>query len=72
MIALADGARRLPALAEAQSVLHSGCLAHNALWFYRDTIEAHLKAGDLGQARAYAATLDQFMRDDPLIIERRF
>jgi class 3 adenylate cyclase/tetratricopeptide (TPR) repeat protein len=75
MIALADGTRRRPALTEGQSILHSGCLAHNALWFYRDAIEAHLEAGDLEQCRACAASLDQFGRDDPLpwsqfIVER--
>jgi class 3 adenylate cyclase/tetratricopeptide (TPR) repeat protein len=66
MIALTDNARRLPALAEGQSILQTGCLAHNALWFYRDAIEAHFKAGDLDQAKACTVALAQFTRDDPL------
>jgi len=66
MIALADDARRLPALAEGRSILRSGCLAHNALWFYRDGIEAHIKAGDPDAARADATALELFTRDDPL------
>ena len=66
MLALLDGAQRLSALAEGISVLRSGCLAHNVLWFYRDAIEAHLKAGDLEQARSCAALLEQYTRHDPL------
>ena len=74
-LALVDGAQRISAFAEGMSVLQAGCLAHNVLWFYRDAIEAHLKAGDLEQAKACATMLEQYTRQDPLpwsqfIIER--
>jgi tetratricopeptide (TPR) repeat protein len=66
MIALADDARRLPALAEGQRILQTGCLAHNVLWFYRDAIEAHCKAADFGEARVCAAALEHYTCEDPL------
>ena len=74
-LALVDSAQRISALAEGMRVLHTGCLAHNVLWFYRDAIEAHLKAGDLEQAKACATMLEQYTRQDPLpwsqfVIER--
>ncbi|MFI4996927.1 MAG: adenylate/guanylate cyclase domain-containing protein [Hyphomicrobiales bacterium] len=66
VLALVNGERRLERMAEGERLLRGGCLAHNALWFYRDAMEAHLRAGDAVQARACATALEDFTRDEPL------
>ena len=66
VLALVSEQRRSAALAEGESIIKSGCLAHNALWFYRDAIEAHLKERDVDRARSCAAALADFTRSDPL------
>jgi hypothetical protein len=65
-LALVSGEHRAAALAEGESIVKSGCLAHNALWFYRDAMEAHLDARDLDAAKGCAAALAELTRDDPL------
>jgi tetratricopeptide (TPR) repeat protein len=42
---------RREALDEGEAIIRSGCLAHVALWFYRDAIEASLNAADWLQPR---------------------
>ena len=65
-LALVSEPHRAAALAEGESIVKSGCLAHNALWFYRDAIEANLRARDLIAVRACAAALTELTREDPL------
>jgi tetratricopeptide (TPR) repeat protein len=65
-LALVSGQRRSVALAEGESIIRSGCLAHNALWFYRDAIEAHLKARDFDRVRSCTSALADFTSRDPL------
>ena len=65
-LALVSGQRRSAALAEGERIIESGCLAHNGLWFYRDAIEANLKAGDFNGVRSCASALADLTRRDPL------
>ena len=65
-LALVDEGRRASALAEGESVIKRGCLAHNFLWYYRDAIEAHLRSRDLDKVRSCAAVLTDFTAADPL------
>ena len=65
-LALVSEPHRAAALAEGESIVKSGCLAHNTLWFYRDAIEANLRARDLIAVRACAAALTELTREDPL------
>jgi class 3 adenylate cyclase/tetratricopeptide (TPR) repeat protein len=65
-LALVSEPHRAAALSEGESIVKSGCLAHNALWFYRDAIEAHLQARELNAVRGCAAALAELTRDDPL------
>jgi tetratricopeptide (TPR) repeat protein len=65
-IALVDDRRRTDALAEGEEVLRAGCLAHNALWFHRDALEAHLNGGDGAQARARASAFESLTAAEPL------
>ena len=65
-LALVSEQRRSVALAEGESIIRSGCLAHNALWFYRDAIEAHLMARDFDRARSCASALAEITSSDPL------
>ncbi len=65
-LALVSDQRRAAALAEGESIVQSGCLAHNGLWFYRDAIEAHMKARDFAQVRSCASALAAYTRSDPL------
>ena len=53
-------------LAEGEEIIRQGVLAHNALGFYRDAIDACLAGGDWPGARAYADALTAFTRDEPL------
>jgi tetratricopeptide (TPR) repeat protein len=62
----ASGPARREALAEGEAILRSGCLAHNALWFYRDAIEASLNAGEWAVAERHAAALEAYTRPEPL------
>jgi len=54
------------ALREAESILDSGCVAHNHVWFARTAIDHALaiKAWDL--ADHFAARLETFTREQPL------
>ena len=65
-LALASDQRRAAALAEGEAVLKGGCLAHNALWFYRDAIEAGLIACDFDRVRNYASALANFAGGEAL------
>jgi class 3 adenylate cyclase/tetratricopeptide (TPR) repeat protein len=67
-MALAGGreSSRRAALQEGETIVRSGCLAHVALWFYRDALEASLNAGDWDAADDYAAAFEAYMRPEPL------
>lgn len=61
-----DPDRRSRALAEGDTIIETGVLAHNVIWFLRDAIESCLAASDHGQAIAYADWLEQTTRDEPI------
>jgi tetratricopeptide (TPR) repeat protein len=65
-IVTADPERRRLALAEGEAVLQMPCLAHNALWFHRDAIEACLDAKDWKGASRYADLLETYTRPEAL------
>jgi tetratricopeptide (TPR) repeat protein len=65
-VALVDDRRRSEALSEGAAIIADGCLAHNVLWYYRDAMEAHLRARDLDRVRICASALGQFTAQDPL------
>jgi tetratricopeptide (TPR) repeat protein len=62
----ASGPGRRAALAEGETIVRAGCLAHLGLWFYRDAIEASLNAADCDSAERYADALEAFTRPEPL------
>ena len=61
-----DATRRRAALAEGETLLARGGVAHNFLWFYRDAMEATRRAGELDEALRYAAALEAFTSAEPL------
>ncbi|MBV9568116.1 MAG: hypothetical protein JO172_08270 [Hyphomicrobiales bacterium] len=65
-LALVSEQHRGAALAEGEGIVKDGCLAHNALWFYRDAMEANLRARDLDGVRGCASALADLTRADPL------
>lgn len=54
------------ALEEAESILNSGCVAHNHFWFAQSAIEQSLAIGDWDEAERYATRLQAYTRDQPL------
>jgi len=61
-----DPDERKRAIEEGESILRSGAVAHNYLWFYRDVMEAALNLEDWGVAESYAQALEDFTRTEPL------
>jgi hypothetical protein len=61
-----DPAEREALLAEGKEMLGRGAVGHNHLWFYRDSIEALLSAGDGVGALEYVAALENYTRAEPL------
>jgi tetratricopeptide (TPR) repeat protein len=61
-----DTAVRRDALAEGERLLRAGSVAHNHFRFYRDAIEASLRAGEWDEAERLAAALEDFTRPEPL------
>lgn len=57
---------RADALTRGAAMLESGCVSHNHLWFYRDAIEASLRAGDWSGAAGFAMKLAAFTAPEPL------
>jgi tetratricopeptide (TPR) repeat protein len=53
-------------LDEGEAILRAGCLAHNALWFYRDAIEASLGASAWDKAERYCDELTSYTSAEPL------
>ena len=54
------------ALAEAESILDSGCVAHNHFWFAQTAIDHALENGEWDDAERYAARLETYTRTQPL------
>jgi class 3 adenylate cyclase/tetratricopeptide (TPR) repeat protein len=65
-IAVDDGDERDRLLDEGVQLLRRGAVGHNHLWFFRDAIEAMLKAGNARGARSYARALEDYTRAEPL------
>ena len=61
-----DPEERREALAEGESLLRAGSVAHNHFRFYRDTIDATLRAGDWDEAERLADALEAFAAPEPL------
>jgi tetratricopeptide (TPR) repeat protein len=59
-----DECRR--ALAEAESILESGCVAHNHFWFAQTAIDHALAIGEWGEAERYATRLAAYTREQSL------
>jgi tetratricopeptide (TPR) repeat protein len=61
-----DPAERRKVLEESESILDSGCVAHNHFWFAQSAIEQSLKIGDWDAAERFAAKLEAYTREQPL------
>ena len=61
-----DRDERRKALEEAESILNSGCVAHNQFWFARTAIDPALAIGDWDEVERYAARLEAYTRGQPL------
>src|SRR4051794_40169265 len=61
-----DADERSRALAEGEELLRRGSLSHNHLWFYRDAIEAALRAGDWNGAERFASALEDYTQGEAL------
>ncbi len=59
--ALAEGERQLP-----------GAVSHNHFWFYRDAIDACLKAGAWDRARGFADAFEAYVAAEPLPLSTLF
>ena len=65
VIAGAAPARR-DALAEAERILDSECVAHNHFWFAQAAIDCSIELGQWDEAKKYAARLETYTRAQPL------
>jgi tetratricopeptide (TPR) repeat protein len=54
------------ALAEAESILDSGCVAHNHFWFARTAIDHALAIGEWDEVERHARRLEAYTREQPL------
>lgn len=61
-----DPVERRRAIAEGESLLQAGSVAHNHFRFYRDTIDATLKAGQWDEAERLSDALTAFAAAEPL------
>ena len=57
---------RHEALAEGESLLRAGSVAHNHFRFYRDAIDATLRVSAWSEAERLASALEDFTRPEPL------
>jgi class 3 adenylate cyclase/tetratricopeptide (TPR) repeat protein len=65
-LAMAGAPSPFDLLAEGEAIIRSGCLAHNALWFYRDAIETSLGMAAWDLAERYTDELQLYTRPEPL------
>jgi tetratricopeptide (TPR) repeat protein len=61
-----DAQVRRDAIAEGERLLQAGSVAHNHFRFYRDAIDACLRAEEWDEAERLAAALEDFTRPEPL------
>ena len=61
-----DPDERRSAIAEGEGLLRTGSLAHNHFRFYRDTIDAALRAEEWSEAERLAEALATFAAPEPL------
>ena len=61
-----DPGERKRALEEAESILDSGCVAHNHFWFAQTAIDPALAIGKWDEAGRYATRLEVYTREQPL------
>ena len=59
-------AERKAACDEGEKIIEAGCVAHNALWFYRDAIEGALLDEDYREAGRFATALEDYTAAHPL------
>jgi len=65
--ALSDDAdERQNALAEAEDILDSGCVAHNNMWFPNITLDIHLQHNNWSEVERQATRLEAFTNEQPL------
>ncbi|PWT76026.1 MAG: adenylate/guanylate cyclase domain-containing protein [Proteobacteria bacterium] len=57
---------RESALGEGEALLRGTCVSHCHLFFYRDAIDATLRAGDWSEALRYGSALETFVQPEPL------
>jgi class 3 adenylate cyclase/tetratricopeptide (TPR) repeat protein len=61
-----DARERKKALQEAESILDSGCVAHNHFWFAQIAIEDSLAKGEWEEVERYATRLESYTREQPM------
>ena len=61
-----DDQQRRALLEEAESILDSGCVAHNQLWFADTAIDDALSKGEWQSALRYADRLERYTQSQPL------
>jgi len=61
-----DASVRQASFEEAEAVLAQGCVGHNYFHFYRDAMEASLRAGEWGEVARFADALATYTRADPM------
>jgi class 3 adenylate cyclase/predicted ATPase len=61
-----DSDQRKAALQEAESILDSGCVSHNHMWFADGAIDLALKHGEWDQAEHFATRLEAYTQAQKL------
>jgi class 3 adenylate cyclase/tetratricopeptide (TPR) repeat protein len=61
-----DDSERKAAIEEAEAMLAAGAVGHNYFWFYREAIQGALERGEWGDARRFAASLEDYTSAEPL------
>lgn len=61
-----DAGERRAVLEEGERLLAAGSLSHNHMYFYRDAIDACLRAQDWAGAERYADALEVYVAPEPL------
>jgi tetratricopeptide (TPR) repeat protein len=61
-----DAQQRREALNEGEALLRQGAVGHSHIYFYRDAMEACLRAEDWEEMERYATALETYTRPEPL------
>lgn len=64
--AVKDPEKRERALRQGETLLEQGCISHNYIEFYQDAMEAFLDTRDWLRVQDYAASLEDYTRNEPL------